>query len=171
MLKLSSAFIGKPVISLRTLVSVATVKSALINPNTLKIEGFYCTDRYEKKDLLLLYQNIRDFVDQGLVVDDHDVLTDPADLVRLKKIIDLDFSLIDKSVVTVNRQRMGRVSDYSVEVETMYIQKLYVTQGVLKRLTGGSLSVDRSQINEITDTKIIINDPLEKGAVRAAAAA
>ncbi len=45
------------------------------------------------------------------------------------------------------------MNDYATEVETMYIQKLYVGQSLLKSFAGGSLSVDRSQIVEITNRR------------------
>lgn len=163
MLRLSEALLNRPVLSLRTGQPVATAREPIVNPNNLKIEGFYCTDRFSKEELVLLYQDIRDVLPQGFVVDDHDVLTPPDDLVRLKKVLDINFTLIGKPVVTVSKQRVGKVSDFATELETMYVQKIYVTQGVLKGLMGGNLGVERNQINEITSRKIIINDLL-KGA-------
>ena len=172
MLRLSDSLIGKPVMSLRTGQVVATTTAPIINPNNLKIEGFYCEDRFErKKELVLLYQDIRDVINQGFIINDHDVLIEPSELVRLQKIMEIDFTLIDKPVITLTKQKLGKVSDYSTEVETMYIQKIYVTQSMLKNLTGGNLGIDRSQINEITNKKIIVNDPLERGAVHAGAPA
>ena len=41
----------------------------------------------------------------------------------------------------------------------MYIQKMYITQPIMKSLKGGQLSIDRSQIIEITDKKIVVNNP------------
>lgn len=171
MLKLSESLIGRSVMSLRTGQAVGTTTAAIFNPNNLKIEGFYCTDRFSKKQLVLLYQDIRDIIPQGLVVNDHDVLVEAHELVRLKKVMDIGFELIGKQVVTLSKQRLGKVSDYSVEAETMYVQKLYVSQGILKGLTKGNLAVDRSQINEITDKKIIVNDLLDSATVPAGAAA
>ncbi len=153
--------------SLRTGQQVATALEPIINPSNLKIEGFYCTDRFSKDELVLLYQDIRDVIAQGFVIDDHDVLTSADELVRLKKTIDIAFTLVGKPVETVDKQYIGKVSDYATEIETMYIQKLYVSQSMFKNLTGGNLGVDRNQINEITDKKIIINELL-KGAPAAA---
>lgn len=42
---------------------------------------------------------------------------------------------------------------------------------MFKNFAGGNLGIDRSQINEITDTKIIVNDPLKAGAVPSGAVA
>lgn len=170
MLRLSESLLNRPVMSLRTGQPVATAIEPIINPNNLKIEGFYCSDRFSKEELILLYQDIRDVIPQGFIVDDHDVLTSPEELVRLKDIMDIRFKLIGKPVVTVNKQRVGKVSDYATEIETMYIQKIYVTQGMLKSLTSGTLGIERNQINEITDRRIIINELL-KGTPAAASVA
>ena len=73
----------------------------------------------------------------------------------------LHFTLIGKPVVTVNKKRVGKVSDYAVELETLYIQKIYATQSVLKSFGGGSLSIDRTQITEINNHRVVIQEPLQ----------
>lgn len=146
--------------SLRTGSAIASITAPIINPDNLKIEGFYCEDRYDKKQLILLFQDIREILPQGYVVNDHEVLVEPEELIRLKDVIALDFELIGKQVATVSKQKVGKVSDYATETETMMIQKVYVAQSVFKSFTGGSLSVDRNQIQEITPRRIIISDLL-----------
>lgn len=162
-----------PVLSLRTGGQVAITLEAIINPNNLKIEGFYCQDNRSKKRLVLLYQDIRDIVGKGIVVDDYETLVEPGELVRLKDILKLHFELIGKHVVTVSKEKVGKVSDYAVETNLMYVQKIYASQSLLKSLTTGSLSIDRTQIVEITNRKIVIQDLLDtvSDEVPAAAAA
>lgn len=157
MLQLSKALMSKPVLSLRTGSPVAQVTGAIFNPNNLKIEGFYCQDRYNKKELVLLYQDIRDVLGKGFVINDHDVLVEVEDLIRLKEVININYQLIGKQVVTVDKKKVGKVSDFATEVETMMVQKIYVAQSIIKSFTGGSLSIDRSQIVELTPKRIIIN--------------
>ncbi|HEX7633022.1 MAG TPA: hypothetical protein VF401_01705 [Candidatus Saccharimonadales bacterium] len=158
MLQLSASLLNKPVLSLRTGTPIATITRPIINPDNLKIEGFYCQDRIDKNELILLCQDIRDMLPQGFVVNDHDVLVEPEELVRLKKVLEIDFEPLGKPVVTIGKQKVGKVEDYAAEAETMFIQKIYVSQSIFKNFTGGSLSIDRSQINEITPSKIIINE-------------
>lgn len=171
MLQLSASLINKSVLSLRTGTPIATVTAVIFNPNNLKIEGFYCTDRYDKRELILLYQDIRDVLKQGYVVNDHEVLVEPTELIRLKDVLELNYDLIGKHVETISKQKVGKVSDYAVETETMFVQKIYASQSILKSFTGGSLSIDRTQINEITPKRIIINEILKGTQVPAAAAA
>jgi uncharacterized protein YrrD len=162
MLQLSQALLNRPVMSLRTGGQVATTIAAIINPNNLKIEGFYCQDSFEKKkQLVLLCQDIRDIVGQGIVVNDHEVLAEPGELVRMKQVMDLQFELIGKAVVSVSKEKIGKVSDYAADGETMFVQKIYASQSLIKNFTGGGLSIDRTQIVEITNRKVVIQDPLK----------
>jgi sporulation protein YlmC with PRC-barrel domain len=171
MLQLSSAFADKAVMSLRTGTAVAVVGQPIINPNNLKIEGFYCEDIFNKEQLVLLYQDIRELLPQGFVVDDVDVLMPPTELVRLKDLLDMNFQLLGKPVETQSKEKVGKVADYATEIETMYVQKLYVARSVLKSLTTGQLSVDRNNIIEITNRRVIINDLLKTAPAAAASLA
>jgi len=169
MLQLSSTLLNKPVLSLRTGNAVATTIAPVINPNNLKIEGFYCQDA-AKRRLILVYQDIRDILPQGFVVDDQEVLVEPGELVRLKDVIALNFDIMNKNVVTATK-KIGKVTDYATEIETLYIQKIYVAQSIFKSFSGGNLGVDRSQIIEITPSRIVINDPLQATPAHVAATA
>ena len=78
MLLLVNKLINRPVLSLRTGGQVAVTYGCIISPDNLKIEGLYCHDRASKQNLILLYQDIRNIIDQGIIVNDHDVLSTPA---------------------------------------------------------------------------------------------
>ena len=171
MLQLSGYLIHKPVLSLRTGGAVAWVTEPIINPRNLKIEGFLCKDNMDGQLLILLYQDIREVSKRGFIIDDHDVLTEPDELVRLKDILDARYQLQKKPVETTSKEKIGKVSDYAVETATMYIQKLYVSRSIWRSLTGGSLSIDRNQIVEITNRRIIINELLQPTPAAAAAVA
>lgn len=161
MLSLSQALLNRPVLSLRTGGQIATTNQPVINPNNLKIEGFYVSDKLSRQTLVLLTQDIREIGENGLIINDHDVLAEVNDLVRLKKTIDFNFILIGKPVQTVSGERIGKVVDFAADSASFYIQKLYVGRSLIKSFSGGSLSVDRTQIQEITNRRIIIADLLK----------
>lgn len=158
MLTLGQALIGKNVLSLRNGTPVGRITGIVIDPNNLKIEGWYAQDNYSRKNLVLLTQEIRDVLPQGFVVNDHEALTAPEDLVRLKKILQINFTLTDKPVVSNHKRRLGKVVDYAFEQDGFFIQKLYVAQSVLKSFSGGTLMIDRNQIVEITDRRIVVKE-------------
>lgn len=161
MLKLSASLINQPVVSLRTGSPVATAESAIINPNNLKIEGFYCLDHFSKRRLILLAQDIRDLVPQGMVINDHDVLVEPGELIRLKSVLEIQFELIGKHVKTAKGEKVGKVNDYAVDDQSLIIQKIYVGQSLLKSFSHGQITVDRNEIVEVTNKKVVIKELLK----------
>jgi uncharacterized protein YrrD len=161
MLQLSASFLNQPIVSLRTGGEVAGVTGVIINPNNLKIEGFYCEDGHAKTPLVLLTQDIRTIMPQGFAVNDHEVLVPASELIRLKDLIRMSFQLIGKQVVTVEKHKIGKINDWAADTNTFYIQKLYVGQSILKSINNGQLSIDRTQIVEITNKKIIIQEILQ----------
>jgi len=159
MLQFHADVTNKSVLSLRDGHPVGRILSAIINPDNLKVEGFYCTRLRHRDAYILLCQDIREMAPKGYIVNDIEVLTEPHELVRLKRILDADFEPIGKQVRTVSGKKVGKVSEYAVETKTFYIQKLYVSRSLIRSLNGNSfLVIDRSQVNEITDKAIIIND-------------
>ena len=159
MLQLSQTLIGRSVMSLRTGTAVATTISAIFNPNNLKIEGFYVQDSFDsKKKLILLCQDIREIIPQGIVINDHEVLGESDELVRLKEVLEIGFELLGMPVQTESKSKLGKVNDYATDTSSMFVQKIYVSQSIMKSFSGGALSIDRSQIVEISSSKIIVKD-------------
>jgi sporulation protein YlmC with PRC-barrel domain len=158
MLRLSATITNLPIMSLRTGGKVAVATEPIINPSNLKIEGWYCSDVFNHESLVLLSQDVREFVPQGIAINDYADLAAPEELVRLEKVLELEFKLLGKAVVTNHKRRLGKVSDYALETESMRIQKLYVARPMYRSITDGQLSIDRSQIIEITNTKVIVRE-------------
>lgn len=156
MLQLSGFVLDRPVLSIRSGDVVATTTTPIINPDNLQIEGFNCNSSTGR--LVLLCQDIREIASEGLIIDDFERLVEASELVRLKETIELDYRVIGKTVETIDRQKLGKVNDYAIETNSMYIQKIYVGQSMLKSIAGNNLSIDRSQIHETTPKKIIVSE-------------
>jgi len=171
MLRLSAAINDVRVLSLRTGTSVGKTTRIIINPNNLKIEGWFVADHFNGKELVLVSQEVREISEDGIIINDYEVLSAQSDLIRLKDTIKINFKLIDKPVTTESGKRLGKVSDYAVESDSLLIKKIYVAQNIIKNFSGGSLSIDRTQILEITDRRIIIEEPVDKAKVQAVAPA
>ncbi|NBU33042.1 hypothetical protein EB118_04605 [bacterium] len=158
MLKLYRALLSLPIISLRTGGTIGKTLQPLINPNNLKIEAWYCNSVFTKNTLLLPAEDIREISKIGVAVNDQDSLTEPDDLIRLKQVASIQFDPIGKSVITESGQKLGKVEDYAVDIDSMYIVNLYVARRSIKSFTNQPLTVNRLQIVEITDKKIIVKD-------------
>lgn len=162
MLKLSKTLTNIHVMSLRTGGTVGIAGDMIINPNNLRVEGWYVQDKFSGHKLVLVSQEVRDIAPQGLIINDHEALVEPEELVRLKTVMDIGFKLLGKQVISQSGKRYGKVSDFAVETESLIIKKIYTAQSIIKNFSGGSLSIDRTQIVEINRSQIIIEDPLEK---------
>lgn len=157
MLRLSGTIINRPVLSLRLGSPIATAVSPIINPHNLKILGWWCRERGQKSDRILLVEDIRQSSKEGLAVNDEDVLTSPTDLVRHREILDIRFELIGKLVKT-KHTKLGKVEDYSYN-DGLFVQKLYVTRPLTKMLAAtNTLIIDRAQILEVTNHYILVRD-------------
>lgn len=171
MLKLGNSLNNIKVMSLRSGGQVGTATAMIINPKNLRVEGWYVKDSVNGEMLVLVRSEIRELSTRGIVVNDHEVLTSPDELVRLKFVIEINFKLLGKQVVSQSGRKYGKVSDFAVETESMIIKKIYATQSIIRSFSGGNTSIDRTQIIEITKNRIIIEDPLEKSRDRVTAAA
>jgi hypothetical protein len=157
MLKLSKSLLNQPVMSLRTGSPIATAIEPIINPHNLKIVGWWCKSGGGGKRLVLLAEDVREVMAKGLAINDEDALSAPQDLVRHREILDIRFKLPDK-VVKTKRQKLGKVSDYSYN-DGMFVQKLYVARPLHKVFaTEDTLLIDRTQILEVTDNYILVQD-------------
>lgn len=164
MLLLSKELFKRQVLSLSTGSAVAIAEKPIIDPNNLKITGWWCKAHNGRDLKILLTEDVREILPSGLAINDETELSDPGELIRHQSIIELDFKLMTKQVKT-KRHRLGKVSDYSFN-EGYFIQKLYVEQSLVRAIGSDTLMIDRSQIIEITDLWILVNDIESKSSSR-----
>ena len=154
---MSKSLYNRPVMSIRTSGQIAIAAEPIINPHNLKILGWWCSPRAARDQLILLAEDVRELMPQGLAVNDEDAMSTTEDLARHREILDIKFKLIDKTVRT-KRQKLGKVADFSYN-EGMFVQKLYVSRPVTKIFSSqDTLLIDRTQILEVTDNYILVRD-------------
>jgi len=156
MLVLNNALDNKPIASIQSGHRVAISGEMILDPRDLKVFAFHASMPSEE-DLVLHTEDIRSVTPQGIVIDNNDQLMHfDEDLVRLKKVSDIDFQLLGKPVYTENNKKLGKVTDFVVETEGFEIMKLHVGRSVVKSLGTAQLIIDRSQVVQVTDRKIIV---------------
>ncbi len=129
----------------------------IIDPRKLFIVAYYVSGPRILEQSVLHTQDVREFGPLGFIVDSADtVMTLDEDLVRLQEVIQLKFELLGKIVVDDTKKKLGKVVEYAVESEGFSIQKIHVSQSVMKNITSSNLIIHRTQIIEITDSKIIV---------------
>lgn len=159
MYALASQLINLPIVSLQTGQPVAFLGRPIINPDNLELLAFYCAaSRFRKSNQVLLAKDIRQTASDGIVVDSLEDIEDANEIVRLKSVIDRRFNPMGLPVVSESGFKLGVVEEFTVNLKTFQIQKLYLKQSVIKNLLMNNLVIDRSQITEVTPKQIIVRD-------------
>lgn len=160
MLVTSSKLIGTPVLSIQAGGAIGHIVESIIDPNTLKIIAF----RLEGGPIprsganFLDTSSIREYSALGIVIDSIDELVDAEDVVRLAKVLKLNFNLIGLKVETKKGSKLGKISDYTTTSDDFTVQQLIVKRPTLKSFIDPELTIHRKEIIEITDYKVIIKD-------------
>ena len=157
MLQFVDKFAGTPIRDLRSGRQIATLGDPILNPNNLVIEAFYGISRV-RPGRVVFTSDIREVGQLGVIVKSKDKLMETDQLVRLKELIDLDFELKGKRVITDKKRKVGKLVDYAIDARSFRVEKLYVRPSVIRSIGKGDLVVGRKQIVEINDEEIVVKD-------------
>lgn len=159
MLKMSNSVYNQPVMSLRNGGQIGVALEPVINPHNFKILGWWCRVKGGNHQYVLLAEDVREVMPEGLAVNDEADLSLPADLHRHREILDIRWQLPGKVVRTKN-EKLGKVREFSYDETSFFIQKLYVERPLVKVfLNDNTLVIDRSQVLEVTDSYIMVEEP------------
>lgn len=157
MLVRGSSLVNAPIVSLQTGGSIAWVKEAIMDPDSLKIIAFVVLTRSQNN--ILPASSVREYSSQyGLVVDSIDELVTREDIVKIDKVMDLNFYMRGLKVESRKGSKLGRVEDYTVTDDNFMLQQLIVKRPAIKSFIDPELTIPRKEIVEVTDYKVIVKD-------------
>ena len=149
--------------SLQTGTRLAQTGTPLINPANLKIIAFELEGPLlAENPSFLRTADIREMGSIGMIIDDSDELIGLDDVIKIRELHELNFSLIGMNVIDEHKRKLGKVDGYTVETSSFVIQQLNVRRGLLRGLTDTGLLIHRSQITEINDNAIIVKTTAKK---------
>lgn len=159
MLISASRLISTPILSLQASGRVGYVTGYIVDPNTLKIIAFTAAGPGVNKNANILDVNsIREYSDMGMVIDSEDEFVEKDDVIKISKVINLNFALPGLKVVTKKGSKLGRVLDFTVTDNDFILQQLIVKRPSIKGFLDPELTIPRSEIVEVNDYKIIVRD-------------
>jgi sporulation protein YlmC with PRC-barrel domain len=147
-----------PVISLQTGETVAVVTGLIVNPDNLRLMGFTIIPASGKTRTLLVLSAVRQLALDCVIVDNDDELSEPGDIVRLAELLRQPYNPLGKPVVTDLGRKLGSVEDYTVNLETELLQKIYVRPPLSRAWYQSSLIIDRAQIIDVQRDRFIVRD-------------
>lgn len=159
-----SRLIDIPILSLHVGGEIARVTELIMNPNNLKIIAFRVEGpliRDEVGDILPI-ESVREFSGHGAIIDSIDELINGEEVVRVRDILKLNFSLNGLKVVTKKKAKLGKVSDYILDTSSWRVHQIIVQRPILKSFLDPELIISRQQIIEVNDYEVIIKDETEK---------
>ena len=163
MLILGSRLNETPVLSLQTGTTLAHTTRALIDPSNLTVAAYQVDGPLlNMQPSFLRVNEIRENGSLGMIIDSSDDLVGLDDVIRLHALYDLNFELVGMPVLTEQRQKLGKVEDYTLDSDSFVIQQIHVKRGFFKGITDTGLLIGRSQVVEITDHEIIVKSTAKK---------
>jgi uncharacterized protein YrrD len=157
MLLTGSQLIGTPVMSLQTGKELARTQTAVINPHNLSVVAYKIEGQHlDHNPSYLRIADLRELGSLGMIVDSSDEFVEPEDIITDKAIYEMEFELEGKHVVDDRGSKVGKVTDYVVDIDSFVIQQLNVKRPLLRSFTDDELLIHRAQIVEVTDDTIII---------------
>ena len=160
MLIYGSKLINTPVFSVQTGAPVGYISHSIVDPDSLKIIAFRLDGPLiGKNDANLLdVKSVREYSSLGMIIDDIDELVADDDVIKISKILALNFDLNGLKVETKKGSKLGKVIDYTITPEDFIVQQIIVKRPPIKAIIDPELTISRKEIVEINDYKIIVKD-------------
>lgn len=160
MLIYASRLIGAPVLSVQAGGKVAIVSELIVNPENLKIIALKLGGPLIAKSNanILDIKSVREYSNYGIVIDDLDELIEKDDVVKISKVLSLNFDLTNLKVETKKGSKLGKVKDYTLTSDDFIVQQLVVKRPTIKSFIDPELIISRKEIVEINDYKVIVKD-------------
>ncbi len=164
MLITASSLTDYPILSLHVGGEVARVTQIIVDPNSLNVIAFRVDGPLIGDEVgdLLPVDSIREFSRMGMIIDSTDELVEGEELVRLRDILQLKFELNGLKVITKQKSKLGKVSDYVIDVSSWVIHQLIVQRPIMKALFDPELTISRKSIIEVNDYEVIVKDEYDK---------
>ena len=143
---------------------IAKTNEIIVDPNDLKVIAFklYGPEVGKMSGDYLPVKNVREFSGLGMVVDSADDFVASDDVVKLKEVLDLKFSLVGKKVETKKGSNLGHVGSFTVNTNGFYVQQIIVNRPFFKSFMDPELVISKNEIVKVTDDKIIVKDEESK---------
>ena len=160
MLVYASKIIGAKILSVQAGGAIGVVEGVIVDPDSLKIIAFKIGGPLvaRSENNILDVNSIREYSNYGMVIDDIDELVAPGNVIKIAKIMELNFDLIGLKVITRKKSKLGKVIDFTVTNNDFVVQQVVVKRPIVKSFIDPELIISRKEIVEVTDYELIVKD-------------
>lgn len=163
MLILSTAAVGRKVMSIHSGVAVAVIDEFIIDPAKLRIEAFSVRGPRVKFFSVLHTGDIREWNRMGVIVNsEDDIIEVGEDMPKVKSLVEDKFNLNNIGARTEAGKRLGKVKSFVFDDLSFGVVKINVEKGGILSIFGGMLVIDRASVVNVTKKYIVVKDGFEK---------
>lgn len=160
MLLNASRLLKYPVLSLHIGGRIAEITELIVDPNNLEIIACRVDGALVGQEFgdILPVNSIREFSQLGIIIDSADDLVESGEILRIKKILDLNFSLLGLKIVTRSNTKVGKVVDFTLDSDDWTVRQVVAERPFLKSFFDPELIISHEHIVEVDDFRIVIDD-------------
>lgn len=162
MVRFVNDIIGSQVILFQERAHVGPVRDVIIDPGDGSFLGITVYDPIEKRDKVVPSMEIKGSGKNFLLIKDYESITDPDDVVKIKAVLPINPKIIGARVETQSGQYLGKVTNATINLKLLALEKLYVASSSLLKFLSEDLIISAKKIIEIQKTKIIVSDEFVK---------
>lgn len=159
MYALASKLVGLPILSLQNAETLSHITGLVMEPGNLEVLAIRCQPTAEvRRHPVILMRDVRQFAIDCILIDAAETMDEGDEIVRLTPLLEKPWQPVGLAVVTDLRRKVGHVEDFTVNLDSHRLQKLYVRPPLLRSLIGSSLIIDRNQVIDVTPKEIVVRD-------------
>jgi sporulation protein YlmC with PRC-barrel domain len=156
-----------PVMSLQTGAQLAVVDRILIGPRDLLVVAYVLDGpSLVEHPSFLRPTDVRELSNLGFIVDSSDEFVGLDDVIKIQQVYEFEFELLHKPVIDDKRHRLGKVQSYNLDSASFSVQQLVVKRPLLKSINESELLIDRQQVLEISDERILVRSSAMHSPIR-----
>lgn len=154
----NSALVGQAIYSVHSAGKIGLIRKLCIRQQDLKIELLEVVVFDPPSVQYLIPTDIRFDDGKKMIIDSHQNLSEPNELLRHQEVLNHPFALTGCKVVTQSGKRLGKVKDFSTDTQHFFVSKLNVVAPFWMVPFNGKFLIDRADIVDIEKAKIVVKD-------------
>ena len=134
--------------------TIAIIFDVLIDPDNGSVVAFSVLFGFRR---VIIPLDIREWF-REVIVSDADVIVDPFEVIRVKKILERNIFFLKNRVYSKNGRYLGRVFDLEIDLEQMFLIKIFVAKNFLGFVHFDERIIAFSDIIEVHADRIIVKN-------------
>lgn len=157
MQKLASEFERTTIITKQERAILGSLKDVILNPETGDAIGlFFYVAGNKNRELVVNTSDVSGVGTNFIMIDSADNVSPPDEIIRIKEVLDQGIEIVGSRVVDEDGRHLGKVRDWSVNLKTMRLERLYVVSSSLVKMLAQDLIILANDIVKIEKGKIIV---------------